>query len=49
VVYDTQNYGGSGLCPSSGIKQLEHDVSETMSPFTGRQEDTYSVGSVRKS
>jgi hypothetical protein len=25
----TQNYWGSGLCPFSGIKKLEHDVSET--------------------
>jgi hypothetical protein len=29
MVYDTQNYGSSGLCPSSGIKKPEHDVSET--------------------
>jgi hypothetical protein len=25
----TQNYWGPGLCPTSGIKKLEHDVSET--------------------
>jgi hypothetical protein len=29
MVYDTQNYLGSGLCPLSGIKTLEHDASET--------------------
>jgi hypothetical protein len=28
MLYDTQNYGGSGLCPLSEIKKLEHDVSE---------------------
>jgi hypothetical protein len=26
--YGTQNYWGSGLCPSSRIKKVEHDISE---------------------
>jgi hypothetical protein len=29
MVYDTQIYWGSGPCPLSGIKKLEHDVVET--------------------
>jgi hypothetical protein len=33
MFYDAQNYWGSGICPSSGIKTLEHDVSETGSVF----------------
>jgi hypothetical protein len=29
MVYNTQNYWGSGLCPSFGIKKVENVVSET--------------------
>jgi hypothetical protein len=28
-MYDSQIYCGSGLCPSSRIKKLEHNISET--------------------
>jgi hypothetical protein len=32
MVYNTQNYWGFGLCPSSGfLKAGEHDVSEIWS------------------
>jgi hypothetical protein len=31
MVYDIQNYWGSGPCPSFGIKKPEQDVSETRS------------------
>jgi hypothetical protein len=32
TVYDTQNYWGSGLCPSSRILKIrKHNVSETES------------------
>jgi hypothetical protein len=46
----TQNYFGSGLCPSSGIMELEHDVSETgsVSVLSRREEDSYAVGSLRR-
>jgi hypothetical protein len=30
MVHDAQSYCGSRLCPSSGMKKLEHDVSETV-------------------
>jgi hypothetical protein len=37
VVYNTHNYWGSGLCPSSGIlKTIKHNVSETGSVFVLR-------------
>jgi hypothetical protein len=47
----SQNYWDSGLCPSFGIKKLEHDISETGSVSILRlwEENTYSVGSLRKS
>jgi hypothetical protein len=50
MVYDTQNYWVSGLCPSSGIKKLECDVLETasVSMLRLREEDSCSVGSLRK-
>jgi hypothetical protein len=46
-----QNFSVSVLCPSSGNKELEHDVSETGPVFarSWREEEAYSVGSVRKS
>jgi hypothetical protein len=50
MVYNTQNYWGFGLCPSSGILETrKHNVSETGSVFVvrGGGEDTYSVGSLR--
>jgi hypothetical protein len=47
MVYDTQNYWVFGLCPSSIILETKkHNVSETGSVSV---EDTYSVGSLRKS
>jgi hypothetical protein len=41
MVCDVQNYLGSGLCSSFGIKKLEHDVSETgsVSVFPRSPED----------
>jgi hypothetical protein len=55
MVYNTQNYCVFGLCPSSGVLETrKHDVSETGSVSVlkrrgGGGEDTYSVGSLRKS
>jgi hypothetical protein len=52
MVYNTQNYWIFGLFPSSGILETrKHDVSETGSFFRPRVrgEDTYSVGSLKKS
>jgi hypothetical protein len=52
MVYDTQNYSVSGLCPLSRILNTrEHDVSETGSVCDLRwgERDAYSVGSLRKS
>jgi hypothetical protein len=46
--YETQNYWGFGLCPTSGI--LNNYVSETGSVSVLRREgDTYSVEFLRKS
>jgi hypothetical protein len=44
----TQNYWGSGVCPSSRV--IENNVSETVSGSVLRwwEGDTYSVGSLRK-
>jgi hypothetical protein len=46
------NYWGSGLCPSSRIlRTRKHNILETgsLSMLRRREEDTYSVGSLRKS
>jgi hypothetical protein len=50
IVENTQNYWCSGLCPSSGIKKIEHDFTETgpISVLRRREEDPYSVGPFRK-
>jgi hypothetical protein len=46
---DTQNYWGSGLCTSSGIKKLEHDISETRSVSILRwRDDTSSLGPLER-
>jgi hypothetical protein len=29
IVHNIQNYWGSGICSSSGMKKIENDVSET--------------------
>jgi hypothetical protein len=55
MVYNAQSYRVFGLCPSSGILHIEtrtHNVLETgfVSVLRLRVgEDTYSVGSLRKS
>jgi hypothetical protein len=51
MVYNTQNYWGFGLCPSSGIlKTRKHNVSETGSIYVLRWGgDTYPIMSPRKS
>jgi hypothetical protein len=52
MMYDTQNYRGSGICISSGIlKTRKHSVLGTgsVSVLMLREDDTYSVGSLRKS
>jgi hypothetical protein len=52
MLYNTENYWVSGLCPSSGILNTgKHTVSENGSVSVLRCEegDAYSVGSVRKS
>jgi hypothetical protein len=52
MVYITQNYCVLGLCLSSGILETrKHNISETGSVCVLRwgEEDTYSVGSLRKS
>jgi hypothetical protein len=55
MVCNTQHYWVFGLCPSSGVLEtIKHNVSETgsVSVFKcvcGGGEDTYSVGSLRKS
>jgi isochorismate hydrolase len=52
MVYDTQNYWVSGLCPSSGILNIiKHNILETGSVSVLRcgQGDTYSAGPLRKS
>jgi hypothetical protein len=52
VVYNTQNYFGFGFWPSSEIlKTRKYNVSETgsVSILRRREEDIYSVGSLRKS
>jgi hypothetical protein len=51
MVYNTKGYWVFGLCPSSGIVETtKHYVSESGSvPFSDEEEDTYSVGSLRKS
>jgi hypothetical protein len=50
MAYDIQIYWGSGLCPSSGIKKLEHDIAETgsVSILRWSEEDDYSVGPLEK-
>jgi hypothetical protein len=51
MVYNTQNYWVSGLCPSSGILNTrKHNVSKTgsISVLRKGEGDTYSVGSLRK-
>jgi hypothetical protein len=48
MVYATQNYWVSGLCPPSGILNTrKRDVSQTgsVSVLRGGEGDTYSVGS----
>jgi hypothetical protein len=52
MVYNTQYYWVSGLCPSPGILNTrKHNVSETesFSVFRRGERDTYSVASVSKS
>jgi hypothetical protein len=50
--HDTQRYWVFGLCPSSGFflnNNEKHNVSETGCFHPQVREDTYSVGSLRKS
>jgi hypothetical protein len=52
MVYITQNYWGSRLCPSTKIlKTRKNKVSGTgsISILRLKNEDTYSIGSLRKS
>jgi hypothetical protein len=52
MMYNTQNYWVSGLCPSPGIlNNRKRDILETgsVSVLMGGEGDTYSVGSLRKS
>jgi hypothetical protein len=52
MVYNTQNYWVSGLCPSTGILNTrKHNVTETasVSVLRWREGHTYSVGSLIKS
>jgi hypothetical protein len=51
MMYNTQNYWVFVLFPSSGILETrKHNVSEIdLFPFSGEGEDTYSVGSLKKS
>jgi hypothetical protein len=50
MVYDTQNYWGFGLCPSSDIQKLENTTFWKLDlfPSSGEGGDTYAVGSIRK-
>jgi hypothetical protein len=51
MVHGTQNHWGSRVCPSCGIKELEHCAPETgsVSVLRWREEDAYSVGSLSSS
>jgi hypothetical protein len=50
MVYNTQNYLVFGLRPLSGILETRKDnVSGCFRPLVGGGEDTYSLGSLRKS
>jgi hypothetical protein len=51
LVYNTQNYWGSGICPLSRILKLGEDMFRIMDLFRSSGEgkiDIYSVGSFRK-
>jgi hypothetical protein len=47
MLYDTQTYWGTGLCPSYGIHRFSGTGS--VSVLRLRKVDKYSVGSLRKS
>jgi hypothetical protein len=50
MVYNTQNYWDSGLCPSSGILETKLTTFRNLDVFPSSGEggkDTYSVGSRR--
>jgi hypothetical protein len=52
MVYNPQDHGAYGLCPSSGILsyyKTQHFKTDFVSVFRGEERDTYSVGSLRKS
>jgi hypothetical protein len=49
TVYDSQNPWGYGLCLSSGIKKLEHGISETgVFPSSGERRKTTLLGRIER-